>query len=99
MTKDLLAQAFKRSEHIVSRRIAGEYVLVPLVSKRADLDSIFDLNRVAAFIWERLDGRRSGADVVADLTSQYEVSPEQAEQDYRTFLEQLLSIRAIEPVA
>jgi hypothetical protein len=45
---------------MVGRRIGDEYVLVPLAGRGADLDSILNLNSVAAFVWEQLDGSRSG---------------------------------------
>src|SRR5204863_354692 len=39
-----LGDAYARGARIVGRRIAGEYVLVPLVTHGADLDAIFNLN-------------------------------------------------------
>ena len=46
MTPPLLSDVFARSDRIVGRRIAGEMVLVPLVSHGADLDAIYNLNAV-----------------------------------------------------
>jgi hypothetical protein len=81
----------------VGRRIAGEYVLVPLVSHGADLDAIYNLNAVGAFIWERLDGRTPGAKIVAGLVESFEVEADQAESDYLEFVGRLLDLGAIEP--
>jgi len=93
--KPVLAAAFGRSERMVGRRIAGEYILVPLVGKGADIDSIFNLNRVGAFVWEQLDGRRNGSAIVDGLVERFEVDRETAETDYLTFIEQLRSIGAL----
>jgi len=90
------ASVFARSKHMVGRKIGGEYVLVPIVSRGADLDSVFCLNRVAAFVWERLDGQRSGAQIVRELAEHFEVDESRAAEDYEEFLEQLLSIGAVE---
>jgi hypothetical protein len=80
---------------MVGRRIAEEYVLVPIVNKGPELDSIFNLNRVGAFIWERLDGRRSGDEIVGELLERFEVGRARAVEDYRTFIAHLLSIEAV----
>jgi hypothetical protein len=90
-----LTQVFARSERMVGRRIAEEYVLVPIVNKGPELDSIFNLNRVGAFIWERLDGRTSGKDIVGELLQRFDVERARAVDDYRTFMAQLLSIDAV----
>jgi hypothetical protein len=94
----LLERAFARSERVVGRRIAGEYVLVPIVGHGAQVDAIFNLNRVGAFIWERLDGSTPGRAIVAALVDRYEVTRQQAEADYREFLAKLLSIEAVHEV-
>ena len=81
----------------MGRRIAGEYVLVPLVTHGADLDAIYNLNAVGAFIWERLDGRTPGARIVQALTESFDVEPDQAEADYLGFVARLQDLGAIEP--
>jgi hypothetical protein len=88
---------FTRSERIVGRRIADEFILVPIVGHGADVDSIYNLNRVGAFIWEHLDGRRSGRAIVEALVARYDVEPVSAEADYRAFVKALLSIGALIP--
>ena len=94
-----LAEVYARSEKMVGRRIADEFVLVPLVGRGADIDGIFELSRVGAFIWERLDGRASGERIVAALLDGFQVERPQAEADYVEFVGKLLSIDAVKPVA
>jgi hypothetical protein len=90
-----LETVFARSERMVSRRIAEEYVLVPLVGRGAELDGLYNLSRVGAFIWERLDGESSGQAIVEAVVAGFEVERPRAEQDYREFLDQLLSVGAV----
>ena len=90
-----LDDVFLRSERMVGRRIAGEYVLVPVMGRGADADSIYNFNRVGSFVWEHLDGRRDGAAIAALMTDRFEVDRERAEKDYLEFLGQLLSIQAV----
>jgi hypothetical protein len=91
-----LDDAYARGARIVGRRIAGEYVLVPLVTHGADLDAIFNLNAVGAFIWERFDGRTNGEAIVAALVEAFDVDEERARSDYLTFVAQLQGLQALE---
>jgi hypothetical protein len=80
---------------MVGRKIADEFILVPIVGRGADVDAIFTLNRVGTFIWDRLDGQTTGETIVAALVDDFEVDRAQAESDYETFLDQLLQIKAV----
>jgi coenzyme PQQ synthesis protein D (PqqD) len=91
-----LRERYARAGHIVSRRVAGESILVPLASRGADIQAIYDLNPVGAFIWEHLDGSRTGGEVVRLVTEAFEVEPERAGADYLAFVEQLLSLNVIQ---
>jgi hypothetical protein len=82
---------------MVGRRIADEYVLVPILGRGADADGIFNLNRIAAFVWEQMDGRADGHAIVARMTQTFEVESERASADYLGFVSQLLSIDAVSP--
>ena len=86
---------YARSERMIGRDVGGEFILVPLAGRGADLDSVFNLNGVAAFIWHRLDGTRTGRDVVEALTEAFTVDRSQAEEDYLALLAQLLEIGAV----
>jgi hypothetical protein len=94
-----LQVVYRRSERMVGRRIVDEFVLVPIVSRGADVDSIFSLNKLGTFIWERIDGVVSGVDIVGAIAERFEVDRERAAADYDRFVSQLVSIHALEPVA
>ncbi len=93
-----LGDVFERSDRIVGRRLADEYILVPIVSRGADVDSIFNLNRVGALIWERLDGRTSGQAVVDAIVERFDVDARKAAEDYAEFIEKLVAIEAVRRV-
>jgi hypothetical protein len=90
-----LAEVWTRSTRMVGRRIGDEYVLVPLAGRGADLDSILNLNRVAAFVWEQLDGARSGGEVVDAVIERFDVERARAEQDYLELVETLVELDAV----
>lgn len=92
-----LDTAYARSPRVVGRRIGDEFVLVPLVGRGADLDAILNLTRVAAFIWEQLDGERAGADVVDAVVGRFEVPRAQAEADYLELVAALVELKTLVP--
>jgi len=76
-----LGAAWARAERVVGRRIGAAYVLVRLAGRDADLDSILNLNRVAVFIWEHLDGARTGEAIVQAVVERFDVERARAEVD------------------
>ena len=97
MSRPRLEDAYAPSTRVVGRRIGDEFVLVPLAGRGADIDSILNLNRVGAFIWERLDGRRTGREVVDALVERFEVDRPRAEEDYLDFVSRLRGLKAVVP--
>lgn len=90
MDKDnYLQKRFAKDSSIVSRKIADEFILVPIRQKAADLENIYTLDEVGARIWELVDGERQVADIRDTLIQEFEVRPDEAEADVVEFLEQL----------
>ena len=81
---------------MVSRHVSGEHILVPLASRGAEIDSIFNLNGTGTFIWERMDGKKSGTELAALVATEFDIPGAQAQADCAEFLSQLLEVRAIE---
>jgi hypothetical protein len=50
---------------------------------------MFELNAVAAFIWQQLAGNSSANTIVAQLVASFGVSEEQARHDVTNFIETL----------
>lgn len=74
----------------MTRHIAGETLLVPVHAGAATLERIYLLNRVAAFLWDQLNGRRGLAELVELVRSHFGVSdPTRVEADVRQFLDDL----------
>ncbi len=94
---DLLNIRFERQPTMVSRRVAGEVLLVPVTRRMGEEASLFTLDEVAAFLWDQMDGHHTGRDLIQALEANYAVESGQAEQDVRAFLDQLQSVEAIRP--
>jgi hypothetical protein len=90
------ATVLKKSENIVFRKIESEYILVPIVSSAADVESIFNLNETGAAVWERIDGIRKLADIVEDIKAIYEDDASQIEDDVMAFVNEMIEAKLIE---
>ena len=87
-TENKLSRKIVRNNDIVSRNIAGETILVPIRGNLADMQNIFTLNKIGAFIWERLDGKRPLSQIIGLLLDHFDVSSEEAENDILEFIAQ-----------
>ncbi|MBW1837838.1 MAG: SynChlorMet cassette protein ScmD [Deltaproteobacteria bacterium] len=50
----------------------------------------FGLNPISAFIWKRLDGKHTIQDILKELREDCKDMPENAEQEIKDFIEELL---------
>jgi hypothetical protein len=92
---DFLNRIYKKSDAIVFRKIADEYILVPIRNNVGDLESIYTLNEVGARIWELVDGKTKIGDIKERLVEEHDVTPEEAEKDILEYMQQLEEIKAI----
>lgn len=96
-----MAQAearYERNPDVIYRRIVEESILVPVYQEVADMDCIYTLNPVAAFIWEQLEAQTSLAELQAAIVARYDVDPEAAEADVLAFIQELESAGAVRRV-
>ncbi|MBW2594448.1 MAG: PqqD family protein [Deltaproteobacteria bacterium] len=92
---NFLDKVYSKSDSIVSRKIADEFILVPIRQNVGDLESIYTLNETAAYIWELIDGKTKVEKIKEKLIEEFEVTPEEAEKDIVEHLMQLEEINAI----
>ena len=92
-------QIFNKKDDIVSRKIAGETILVPIRGKLADMQKIFSLNPVAEYIWKQLDGKKLLGDIRAMLLERYDVDETDLDTDIREFIEEMLKEELIAGVS
>jgi len=80
---------YERNPDFIFRKIVDELVLVPIRQDVADMDCIYTLNPLGAFIWDKLDRPTTLADVQAAIVEEYAVEPEVAAADLLEFIRQL----------
>ena len=90
--------ALVRTSSCVTRAIAGETLIIPIVRATADLESIFTLNAAGSRIWELLERPVAPSQLVAAIANEFEVSPADAARDVAEFIESLRAAGLIVPV-
>jgi len=73
----------------VTRRIAGETIIVPVSSRVGDLDAIYTLNEVGSRVWTLLEAPQSVQEIAAALCEEYDVPQEQLTRDLVELLDEL----------
>jgi hypothetical protein len=86
----------RRSDCVVTRKVAGEVILVPVKGRIADLQRLFSLNPVAECIWENMDGTRSQEELVGIVVGRFEVAAERAAKDIAELIRQLQEYELVE---
>ena len=90
---------YSKHPDYVQRDVAGECILVPIRRTLTEANSIYVLNETGAALWNRIDGRRTTQDIVADFCNEYAVATDQLAKDFAALLDDLLSIQAVEEIA
>jgi len=90
-----LDRIFKKNENFVFRKIEDETILVPIKDNVGDMGSLYNLNEVAAFVWEQLNGKKSLRDIKNRLVEEYDIPAEEAGNDLSEYIAQLKEIDAI----
>jgi len=91
-----LDQVFVRSQSVVSRRVAGETLIVPIRGKVGDLASIYSFNETGSLIWQALETPKGLDELIEVVEAEYSVERAQAERDATQFLNDMLAVGLIE---
>ena len=81
----------KIKENFLLRQVADTWVVMPIGQEMLDFNGMLTLNETGAFLWQKL---QEGADLeglVAAITGEYNVSPEEARRDAKEFCDKLVS--------
>ena len=89
---------YERNPDFIFRKIVDESVLVPIHQDVADMDCIYTLNGVGAFVWEHLDAPATQADLQAAVLDEYAADPQALTTDLESFLHEMTTIGALRMV-
>ena len=82
----------------VVRKIANQYMAVPVGARAKELHGIIGLNETAAFIWELLKEERTKEELAALVYEEYEISEEHALEAVQRFCKSLQEEGVLEHV-
>jgi hypothetical protein len=88
-------ERFKRNPDYIFRKIVDELVLIPIHKDVADMDSIFSLNEVGAFIWEQLANPINMEDLKKSIFKEFDVESEALSEDVQSFISDLSEFGAV----
>lgn len=93
-TPDFLEQCFAKNPNVASRMAVDEVVLA-LIRENLEVVPLGVLSGVGAYIWELIDGQKCVRAIRDQLTTEFEISAEQAQADLVEFLQSLVQMGAI----
>jgi methyltransferase-like protein len=79
----------KLKDGFVLRKIADQYLVVPVGARAKELHGMLGLNETGAFILERLSKNQSQDEIVKALCEEYEIQEEAALASVQRFIEKL----------
>lgn len=79
----------KIKEGFVVRKIANQYMAVPVGARAKELHGMIGLNETAAFLWELLKEDRTEEELATLLYDEYEISEEGALETVHSFCKSL----------
>ncbi|MCC8076284.1 MAG: PqqD family protein [Clostridiales bacterium] len=86
----------KMTKNYILRDVGGRCVAVPVGRECQRFSGFIKLNDTAKLIWKSIEAGCTEEETIASLTAQYDVTPEHARDAYRSTVEQLLSLGAVE---
>jgi hypothetical protein len=76
---------------VAARVVDGQAVIV-----LADSGEVQILNDVGTRIWELIDGNRNIQGIITTIIDEFEVSPQEAQKDVESFLQELVLAQVVE---
>jgi hypothetical protein len=87
---------YLRNPDVIFRKIADEFILVPIRQKAVDLKCVYTLNETAAFIWQSLDSKQSLSQIKDKVSQEFEVDAVQAQADVSEIVSQWESLSLVQ---
>jgi hypothetical protein len=91
-------QRYVRNADFIFRKVVEEMVLIPIHKNVADMDSIYTLNDLGAFLWEKLEKPCTAQELENAVLDEYDVDNKTVQADIEQFLQDMVAIHAVEKV-
>ena len=84
-----LKEISSRKGDFATKKVADDLVLVPMKNNVAEMNEMFTLNEVGAFIWEALNEDSTKASLATSISAEFDVEESTANEDLEQFLLQI----------
>lgn len=79
-----------KNPNVVSKVIDNDYLLIPVVEETMDMNNIYGISDVGAFIWDNIDSSNTINDIIQKVVQEYDITQEIALNDVTAFLNECL---------
>ena len=83
-------------EGFMTRKVAGEYVVVPVGDAGREFHGMIQLNDTGAFLWEQCCEETDKEQIVQAVTAKYEIDEMTARRDVERFFDKLENAEILE---
>lgn len=80
----------KIKDGFLLREVAGNTIVVPVGDDAVSFNGVITINETGKFLWELLDKGIEKEELLAKFLEEYQVSKEDAKEDIRAFIQELL---------
>lgn len=84
-----------RNKNMVSRNIAGETILIPVYKSSDEINCIYTLNKAAAWLWEKIDGRKALGRLKKEAADYFASGKDEIDKKLTRLIEELEEIKAL----
>lgn len=84
-----LGFVYTKSENVVSRKIGDEYIIVPIINNVGNMEKLYTLNEVGAFIWENINSIKNVKQIIDNVVKEFDIDENTATQDVVEFIEKI----------
>ncbi len=86
---------YVREPDFIFRKVVEEMILVPIHQNMGDMDCIYTLNEVGAFIWEILALPKTREELQTAVMNDFDADPGEVLADLDQFLQELIEFGAV----
>lgn len=92
-TKNLqMNNTYSKKTECVIKEVGKEHILVPITDNIAEMNTMYNLNEMGAFIWNLIDGELSNYEIAEKIIEEYEIDIETAKKDVDNFTEKISAL-------
>jgi methyltransferase-like protein len=85
----------RKNPDVVTRQIEDETILVPIFKTSVDMNCIYTFNKIASYVWDLIDGKRTLKDIKEIVLKKFDTTPKEVDKEMSKFLKELKQIKAI----